>query len=401
MTVNGLGRYGEILRTPGVGAALVASLVGRVSMAMNGLALLLLTREVTGSYATAGLVAGANGVAFALVAPRWAREADRRGPSTVLRFSAFAHPAAMVLLVVLALADVSSVLLVLCGVVIGATDPPLGSVMRAAWSAVVEGPQLRTAYSLESVAVEICFVTGPLLVAGLAALSHPALAVLVSAGFAGAGAWRLSSVPFIRSRPGHGNSGGHLLGPLVSPVVRRLLFMLLVVGFGFGASEVSVIAFVDESGRSRAVGGVVLACWSLGSMAGGLVYGALHLRSHVAQQLPVIAGILACAAALPATAGGVLPLVGLMACYGVAIAPFFASQSLVLGDAAPEGTVTEAFAWTSSMIFAGAAGGTSIAGAVVEAHDAGTGLLLTAGSGVALAVVVLASLTRLRAVAAA
>jgi len=399
--VSGLRSYGEVLGTRGVMDALGASIVGRVSMAMNNLALLLLTREVTGSYAQAGLVAGANGLAFAVGAPRWAREADRRGPASVLRALAYAHPAALALFVLLALADAPAVPLLACAVLIGGTEPPLGSVMRSTWAGVIEPHLLRTAYSLETVCVEVCFVTGPLLVAGLAALGHTALGVLVSAVFAAVGTWRLAGVAFVRTRQGSGTTGRDLAGPLGSPIVRRLLLMLLVVGFGFGASEVSVIAFVEESGQSRAVSGVVLAFWSLGSMVGGLVYGALHLRSHVANQLPLIAAVLAVASCLPMTAGRVVALTLLMACYGVAIAPFFASQSLVLGDAAPEGTVTEAFAWTSSMIFAGAAAGTALAGALVEAHDAGTGLMLTAGSGVMLAVVVLLSLTRLRAVVVA
>jgi predicted MFS family arabinose efflux permease len=369
----------------------VASLVGRLSMAMNGLALLLLTKEVTGSYAQAGLVAGANGIAFACIAPRWAREADRRGPSPVLRFSAMAHPAAMVLFVVLALADAPGPVLVVFSALIGATDPPLGSVMRAGWTRVIDAALLRTAYSLESVSVEVCFVTGPLLVAGLASAVHPAVAVLASAAFSGAGTFRLSTVPFIRGVVGHENSGSRLAGPLADPTVRSLLLMFAFVGLGFGASEVSVIAFVEESGQPRPVGGIVLACWSLGSMVGGLVYGGLHLRSHPARQLPLLAGVLGCVALLPMTAGSIPALTALMATYGLFIAPFFACQSLVLGDAAPEGTVTEAFAWTSSMIFAGAAAGTALAGAVVEARGAVTGLVLTAGSGALLALLVLAS----------
>src|SRR4051794_27160049 len=47
---------------------------------MNSLALLLLVRAATGSYADAGFVSAAYAVSFALASPYRARTADRRGP---------------------------------------------------------------------------------------------------------------------------------------------------------------------------------------------------------------------------------------------------------------------------------------------------------------------------------
>ncbi|MCW2584986.1 MAG: putative transporter, partial [Frankiales bacterium] len=73
-------RYGEVLAPPGVAAAVVASVFGRLSLGMTGLALLLLVREATGSYAAAGAVSASYAVAFAVGAPSRARAADRTGP---------------------------------------------------------------------------------------------------------------------------------------------------------------------------------------------------------------------------------------------------------------------------------------------------------------------------------
>jgi len=77
---------------------------------------------------------------------------------------------------------------------------------------------------------------------------------------------------------------------------------------------------------------------------------------------------------------------------GLAIAPYFACNSLLLGGSAPAGTTTEAFAWNSSMIFGGAALGTAVAGVVVERSGVAAALAVTALSGV------LALLASLRAV---
>jgi predicted MFS family arabinose efflux permease len=58
-----------------------------------------------------------------------------------------------------------------------------------------------------------------------------------------------------------------------------------------------------------------------------------------------------------------------------------ACNSVLLGAAAPRGTTTEAFAWSGSMIFAGAALGTSIGGVVIDHFGATAGLVVTALSG--------------------
>ena len=54
-----LQRYAEVLSPAGATSALLASVVGRLSVGMNGLALLILVRATTGSYANAGAVAAA------------------------------------------------------------------------------------------------------------------------------------------------------------------------------------------------------------------------------------------------------------------------------------------------------------------------------------------------------
>ena len=54
-----LARYRELLGTGGAGPALAFSIVGRLSVGMTGLAILLLVRSATGSYAAAGAVSAA------------------------------------------------------------------------------------------------------------------------------------------------------------------------------------------------------------------------------------------------------------------------------------------------------------------------------------------------------
>ncbi|MCW2500869.1 MAG: putative transporter [Frankiales bacterium] len=390
-------RYGEVLAPPGVAAAVVASVFGRLSLGMTGLALLLLVREATGSYAAAGAVSASYAVAFAVGAPSRARAADRTGPARVLRLSGVLHPLAFGLLVLLA--DLRAPVLSMAGAaaLVGLTVPPLGAVMRALWGQLIPSAQLHTAYSLESVVVEACFVLGPLLVAGLTVLS-PAVAVLASAACAAVGALALARLPVVRAVVPHEARPTNPAGPLVSPVVRACLLNVLWIGMGFGTIEVAVLAFVEEQGGARATAGVVLAVWSLGSILGGLVYGGLHPAATAARQLPVLVGAVSLGAFLPVLSPSVLVLALLLVLSGSTIAPFSACNSMLLGQAAPRGTVTEAFAWNGSMIFGGAAAGTALAGVLVDSYGARAALVATAVTGLLTFLSSLAGLAALRTV---
>jgi len=374
-------RYGEVLHPPGTATALTASVVGRLSLGMTGLALLILVRDVTGSYSGAGAVSAAYAVSFAVGAPSRARGADRKGPVGVLRWCGVLHPLAFGLLVVLAEVGASVLALAACAVLVGLTVPPLGAVMRALWGVVVESDQLSSAYSLESVVVEACFVLGPLLVAVLSTTLDPAAGVVASGLVAGAGALWLSASSLLAQVEPHPERSSALAGPLVSPVVRACLLNVLWIGVGFGTIEVATLAFVDEHGSAKATAGVVLAVWSIGSILGGLVYGGLHLRTTAARQLPALVAAVSIGAILPVLAPGVLVLALLLMLSGSTIAPFSACNSVLLGSAAPLGTVTEVFAWNGSMIFGGAAAGTALAGVLVDTAGARAAFAATAVSG--------------------
>jgi MFS family permease len=391
-----LDRYATVLRGTGAASPLAASIVGRLPLGMTGLAVLLLVRESTGSYAAAGAVSAAFALAFAVASPARARTADRRGPVPVLLLTGMLHPVALAALVLLAAAQTGVAALAVSAVAAGATVPPLGAVLRAMWSRLVPTSALTTAYSLESVVIELCFVGGPLLVAVLTAAAGPSAAVLAAALLTVIGTIWLVRTPAVQAVT-PAQSTPHLLGPLAAAPVRGLLLGVGLVGAGFGAIEVAMPAFVEAQGRQPSVAGVLLAVWSVGSVGGGLVYGALSPTRPHARQLPWLVGALGAGTLLPllvaGPAGAGLLLMGAaLLGYGVAIAPFFACNSVLLGRSAPVGTVTEAFAWGSSMIFGGAAVGAAAAGVLVERSGVAAALTLTALSGV------LALLTSLRAV---
>lgn len=385
-----------MLRGHGTAMPLTASVVGRLSLGMSGFALLLLVKDTTGSYAAAGFVSACYALAFGVFGPSRARSADRRGPVRVLLLTAVLHPLALVALVLLAASGLPTWVLVLPAVLGGATVPPLGPVMRAIWGVLLVGPQRATAYSLESVVIELCFVLGPLLTALLAATIDPAAAVLAAAGLAVGGALWMAATPVVRAVVPVETASRGRTGPLASPAVRALLLTVVGIGVGFGAIEVALPAYVEAEGARPASAGILLAVWSLGSIVGGLVYGGLHLVTPHRRQLPVLVAALAVGTVLPLLAGGPV-LMGLaLFAYGLAIAPFTACNAVLLGEAAPPGTVTEAFAWSSSMIFGGAALGSGVAGLLVERSGPTAGLAVTAVTGGLSLVAAISGLLRMR-----
>ena len=374
-------RYATVLRGHGTAVPLTASIVGRLSLGMTSLALLLLVRDTSGSYAVAGLVSGAYALSFGVLGPALARLADRTGPVQALRVTAVLHPALLAVVVAAARSELPLPVLLLPTVLAGATVPPLGPVMRALWADALRGPALATAYSLESVVVELCFVLGPLLVASLTVVLDPSAPVLASGALAGVGGLWLSLTSRVRAVSPHDERHGSRFGPLSSPAVRALLLTVAGVGATFGAVEVAVPAFVEEQGGRASSAGVLLAVWSAGSIVGGLVYGGLSLRTPHRSQLPVLVTALAVGTALPLLADGTTALGVALFVFGLTIAPFSACNSVLLGRAAPAGTVTEAFAWNTSMIFGGAALANGVSGVLVERSGSTAALVVTAGAG--------------------
>jgi predicted MFS family arabinose efflux permease len=178
------------------------------------------------------------------------------------------------------------------------------------------------------------------------------------------------------------------MGALRAPGIRTLVLAMVPVGFAFGSLEVALPAFADEHGH-RELAGVLLAFWSVGSAAGGLVYGARARRSplpsvHVrmAVLLPIGLAPLALAGSLPVMAVLAVPA-------GAFIAPLIATRNELAGYVAPAGSETEAFTWPLTALVAGVSLGAASAGSLVDATSWRVPLVVatcTAALGAALAV---------------
>ena len=358
--------YGEILRSPHVAVLVVGALLTRLPFAINGLAVLLFVREQTGSFGTAGVVAGAIALGVAAGAPFASRLVDRRGARMLVPIGVM-HAGAVLSIWGLGEAGAPTPLLIAAALTIGVSFPPTGAVLRSRYPDLLGDERLvHGAYALDSVTIEVAFVSGPLLTAVVVALVGPAYALVVSAALVLAGT-TLFSARLPGSREPHPSAGQHsgLLGALSDRGIRMVALSTLPVGFCLGAVEVSIPAFSAEQG-SAALAGVLLAIWSASSGVGGLIYGAWGTRGAGYESFMRMAALfpLACLPMLAASSPIAMMLFVVVA--GAPIAPLIASRNLVVGALAPRGAGAESFTWLMTALVGGIAIGTAVGGALIE-----------------------------------
>jgi MFS family permease len=375
------------LRVPGARGPVVASALGSLPIGMYILAILLLAREATGSFAEAGRVSGAFGLANALGAVAQGRLMDRHGQPPVLRVAAAGHALAVAALVIAAERRAPAAVLILCAVGGGACLPQVPAAMRSLWSALVEDEERRqAAYAMVAIVFEVSVVAAPALVAGIITVASPAAATAAAGVLASGAALAFAATGASRRWRGEPHAVGWL-GPLVAPGVRTVFAALGALGTAIGIVQVAVPAFTAEGGSAE-TGGLLLAALSAGSLAGGLVYGARTWPGRPAIRLALMLGALAAGCALLAAATSNLGLAVTLLAVGALLAPSAIAGSALLDDVAPPGTVTEAFTVMIMGIVAGNAAGNALGGALVDGpgyEQAALAAAAIAASGAAIA----------------
>lgn len=379
-------QYLTVWRLPSAPVLLVAGFAGRLPSAMVPLALLLLVQQQTGSYAVAGLASATYGIAMAAMAPVLGRLADRRGPRLVLLVQSVTYPLLLTVLAAVVLTSTSTPAILAASAAAGFSTPLVSGTVRALWSRVDERVR-PTAYALDATTTELVFVAGPTTVATLTLLASPVAAIALAGVFTVVGTLGLAFSGAMRAWQPAGAVQKSLFATITVPGMPRVLVSGTALMLGFGAIEVGVPAFADAAG-APGLSGVLLGVWSLGSVAGGLWFGARVVSTSLPRLyrwglLGTTIGMLPLAAVSSPLLLGALLFLG-----GTAIAPTLTVQSSLVGSIAPADATTEAFTWLSTIAFGASAVGAAIGGALVETRYGVGGALVLATAAAALAVVV-------------
>ena len=404
--------YAEIFRDRRARRFSAAGVIGRMPMAMLGLGTVLLISARTGHYGVAGSVAASGALGAALCAPQLARRVDRFGQRRVLIPLCVVFVLAVAGLVLAVQLGAPDWVLFLPGILAGASMPVLGPMVRARWSVLLAGsPRLHTAFSLESVGDELCYMVGPAVVTLLATQVHPAAGVTAAAALCLAGTLWFASQrdtepppqgamgggePPMRGVTGGSSPGGHTARrfSLAAPGLIVLAPVYVFLGGMFVSVDLSTVAFATSFGH-KPLAGVLLACWAFGSGVGGLWYGTRNWRSPTWRRFAITLALTVAGVWTFGTVPNLITLALVQFLCGMAIAPTLIAGYSLMEEQAWPGRTTEAMTWLSTGIGLGVACGATAAGFILDAFGARWGYVFAASCGTASVLLCLAGLRRL------
>lgn len=351
--------YRRVLAIPGVKALLFLGLAARVPVTAAGLTLTLYVVDgLRLDFTRAGLIGAASTVGMAIGGPVAGRFVDRHGLRPVIAVTTVAQ-----LLFWLSAAHLPYWVLLPAAFASGLLALPVFSVIRQCVAAAVPEERRRTGFALDSMLVEVAYMTGPAL----------AVAVITSAGprwtvaLVGLGIGASGTALFVLNPPtrdiGEPEAAAERLPRRrwLTPSLFALFGVTCAATFVLNSTELSLVATLKAAGAAQWIG-LVFAFWSVWSIIGGFVYGGLArgvsplvlIGAMAALTLPLGLAVpwpLLCVAMIPA---------------GALCAPSLSTTADTLTRWVPPGARGEAMGLHATALTLGVASSGPIAGLVID-----------------------------------
>ncbi|AKA23537.1 MFS transporter [Pseudomonas chlororaphis] len=371
--------YRELFDAPGSRAFVTAGMIARMPISMTGIGLITMLSQLKGGYALAGSVAATFALATAFCAPQVSRMVDRFGQGRVLPIAAGVGGGALLALLLCTRLQAPHWTLFLFAALAGCM-PSMSAMVRARWTELYRGqPRLQTAYALESVLDEVCFIVGPPLSVGLCVAVFPeagplAALVLLAIGVTALVAQRSTEPPV------HPHEERHKASIIRSLELQLLVLLMIALGVIVGVVDVVSVAFAQQQGQPAAAS-IVLSVYAIGSCLAGIAFGALKLDVPL-PRLFMYGGI--------ATAVTTLPLLLASNIFGLSLAVFvaglFFAPTLIVAMAlveniVPPAKLTEGLTWLITGLSIGVAIGAASSGWLVDAFGARSGFWVALAAG--------------------
>ncbi|WP_235950390.1 MFS transporter [Phycicoccus flavus] len=368
LAVPGLRRLlvvGALIRTPVFATAIIVSIHVVTTLGR--------------SYAEAGVIGAAATLSIAASGPLRGHLLDRFGMRRVVA------PALLLSGVAWGIAPwVGYWPLLVLVVVAGVFSVPSFSIIRQAIIATTPEQQRRTAISLDSALIEACYMLAPAIAIWAASIWGTSIVLFVvqmTGVAADAVLWYLDpplrgedeDAPGTRSVPRR-----QWIRPRFVMVCATAAASTVVLA----GSDLTFVAAMREFDRVSQLG-IVLALWALGSLVGGLAYGAL---SRDVPGSVLLVG-LAVATVPMAFAGSAWQLALLAFVAGLLCAPIITATLGEVARLVPANARGEAIGWHSSSMTAGGAAGAPFAGLVLDRWGPGAGFVAIAVVGVVVGLV--------------
>ncbi|ALI03184.1 MFS transporter [Pseudomonas sp. FW306-02-F02-AA] len=371
--------YQALFNAPGSRAFVLAGMVARMPISMTGIGLITMLSQLQGGYGLAGSVAATFALATAFCAPQVSRMVDRFGQGRVLPVSALVGGGGLLLLLLCTRLQAPNWTLFVFAALAGCM-PNMSAMVRARWTELYRGqPQLQTAYALESVLDEVCFIVGPPLSVGLCVVvfpeAGPLVALLMLAIGVSAFVLQRSTEPSVH--PHDADQPGSVVG---SGDIRLLMLLMGAMGTIVGVVDVVSVAFAQQQGQPAAAS-IVLSVYAIGSCLAGLAFGALKPDVPL-PRLFLYGGVATALTTLPLLlAGNILGLSLAVFVAGLFFAPTLIVAMGLVERIVPPAKLTEGLTWLITGLSIGVAIGAAGSGWLVDAFGARSGFWLSIAAG--------------------
>ncbi|KAF0865630.1 MFS transporter [Pseudomonas sp. LD120] len=386
--------YRELFNAPGSLAFVLAGMIARMPISMTGIGLITMLAQLQSGYALAGAVAATFALATAFCAPQVSRLVDRFGQGRVLPLAAGLGGGALLALLLCTRLQAPHWTLFVCAALAGCM-PSMSAMVRARWTELYRGqPQLQTAYALESVLDEVCFIVGPPVSVGLSVglfpEAGPLAALLMLALGVSVFVMQKSTEPAL-----HPQDAGRSESIIGTVEIRLLVLLMVAMGTIVGVVDVVSVAFAQQQGQPAAAS-IVLSVYAIGSCLAGIAFGALKLATPL-PRLFMYGGIATALATLPLLlASNILGLSLAVFVAGLFFAPTLIVAMALVERIVPPARLTEGLTWLVTGLSIGVALGAAGSGALVDQFGARSGFWLALAGGAVVLGAALQSYRRLR-----
>ncbi len=363
--------------------------IGRLPFAMTVVGVLTLVATVRGSYAEAGLTSAFVGIGGAVFGPVLGAFADRWGQRPVLLVAAGLNAAALVLLTALVYADVPVTAVLFAALLVGASSPQLSPMSRSRLVAILvrtlpaerHPKAISGTMSYESMADELVFVFGPVLVGLLAFALAPwaplvvaaALTVLFVGGFA------LHPTARAAERGAGSTRAPAPVGALLNPSVLVLVAGTFAVGVFFGAALTSLTAFMGVYAEVSQAG-IVYGAMGIGSAAFALGVVLLPQRFGLGARWLTFAVVALAASLLLPTIDSVPVMALALLATGLGIGPVLVTLFSLASVRSPAGRSTTVLTMVGGGVILGQSLSSALTGAVAESAGHSASFLIVVGA---------------------
>ncbi|MBM7459753.1 putative MFS family arabinose efflux permease [Rhodococcus coprophilus] len=378
------GSYRELFAAPGSVAFCAAGFVARLPIAMVGIGIVTMFSQLRGNYGLGGALSAVFALSYAVFTPLVSRAVDRHGQRRILPAAAVISATAIVLMLAGVRFGAPVVLLFVCALPAGLM-PTIGAMVRARWTELYGGTaRLRTAFALEAVIDEVCFIVGPVLSVGLGVAVFPEAGPLLAAILLLVGTFTLAGLRKTEPPVHRRHADNPRVNLLRLPALLAIIAVMVAMGVVFAVIDVVAVAFTAERDAPGAAT-FVIALFATGSALSGLVFGSRVAHSAPARQLLVATAALS-VLLWPLLLAGNVPVLALFYLFaGCAISPAMIVATSLTQQIVPASQLTESITWTVAGLGVGVALGSALVGQAIDRVG------VTAGFGVGIVAALVAT----------